>query len=151
MTSFSFSKSRAKVLCVFLFTLSLLTHSTSALSAETEGAVDPQNNPYFVTLLQIGLRKEQVPQFKELLGEYAQDREEAIQEALDGRDGNLEARIRREKGKVRKDFFAKMDKLLDDDQFSRFPPFHDELDKLLLERESLDEYIDPEGLLPGQT
>lgn len=144
MTDF---RSRLPLLWVPIMVLVLARAPMAAAEAEPE----VQSNPYFVALLQIGLRKEQVPRFQELLAEYANDRQAAIDRALRGRQGNLAYRVRREKSKVTDRFFARMDRLLDDEQFGRFPPFHDELDKMLLERESLEEFIDEEGAYPNQT
>ena len=129
----------------------------SVLAAESEqsadggaGSVNIENNPYFVALLQIGLQKEQVPRFKELIGQYAGDRQNAIDDAIRSREGNLESRVRRSKAKLETRFFADMEKLLNQDQFSRFPAFNEELDRMLLERESLAQDNDAQSIFPTE-
>lgn len=119
----------------------------SAGSGE-DAAVSIQDNPYFVTLLQIGLTKDQVPDFQARIAKYAGDRQAAIERELRGRQANLRSRINRSRSKLEKRFLADMQKLLDADQFSRFPPFNAELDKMLLERETLEQDNDENLIFP---
>jgi hypothetical protein len=120
----------------------------SASSGE-DAAASIQNNPYFVTLLQIGLTKEQVPDFQARIAKYAGDRQAAIERELRSHQANLRSRINRSRSKLEKRFLADMQKLLDADQFSRFPPFNAELDKMLLERESLEQDNDENLIFPN--
>lgn len=132
--------------------LLLLTYLWLGVTPNLQAAeVEIENNPYFITLLQIGLQKEQVPRFKELLGDYANDRQMAIEAELRRREANIEYRIRRTIAGITEDFTAQMDELLDDEQFKRYPAFQEELEKLLLERESLEQNIDEEGVFPNQS
>ena len=121
-----------------------------ATNAQAE-EVEIENNPYFITLLQIGLQKEQVPRFKELLGDYANDRQMTIEVELRRREPNIEYRIRRAIAGITGDFLAQMDQLLDDEQFGRYPAFQEELEKMLLGRESLAQDNDEEGIFPNQS
>ena len=118
--------------------------------AETpaDASVDAQNNPYFVALLQIGLTKEQIPEFQELIADYAGDRQAAISRAMRSRQANLELRIKQAMRKISEGFVKKMERLLDADQFSRFPPFHEELDRMLADRESLEQDNDEQDIFP---
>ena len=134
------------------FALLFLTPAWVGVTPNLQAAeVEIENNPYFITLLQIGLQKEQVPRFKELLGDYANDRQMAIEVELRRREPNIEYRIRRAIAGITEDFLALMDALLDDDQFERYPPFQEELVKMLLGRESLAQDNDEEGIFPNQS
>ena len=132
-----------------LMTIALIGMLVPAANAQE--AVDIQNNPYFIALLQIGLQKEQVPRFKELLGDYANDRQMAIESELRRREPNIELRVRRAKAQITADYLVEMGELLDDEQYSRYPPFQAELDKMLLERESLEQANDAQAIFPDQT
>lgn len=109
------------------------------------------NSPYFVTLFEIGLRKDQTDEFKILLNQYARDRGRVIDRERRRNSPDLPGRIERKHRKVRERFLKRMDRLLDDEQFERFQAFHDELDNLLSERESLEENNRPENVYPDDT
>ena len=102
-------------------------------------------DPYFRTLLQIGLKKDQTKQFKQLIDDYAYQRGKAIIRAKRSYSGNLESAIKRAHRKIISRFVTKVDKLLDDDQFQRFAAFHLMLDERLKGDEGLDEDLHSRG------
>jgi polyhydroxyalkanoate synthesis regulator phasin len=99
-------------------------------------------DPYFRAFLQIGLEKEQMPQFKKLIDEYAYQRGKVIDKEKRRYSGDLEDVIKRAHRKISKRFVKKVDSLLNDDQFSRFAAFHEVLDERLKKHESLDENLE---------
>ncbi len=131
------------------FLLFLVATLYTPVQAE-EGATNIQNNPYFVSLLQIGLQKEQADRFKLLLNDYAADRGNVIDRQRRKNEPDLPGRIKQAHRKIQNRFIARMEKLLDDDQFGRFPVFHGELDKILAEREVLTEINDPHNIFPDR-
>jgi len=127
--------------------LVFLTPCTIASENETPDL----NSPYFQTLFQIGLEKHQTARFKELLNEYAQARRSGIRRERRHIRADLPIRIEHRRKKASERFVKQMAHLLDEQQLERFAAFHAELDKLLLEREDVEENNFPEDVFPDDT
>lgn len=139
-----------KPLLVTLLTLLIL--GTQPLNAEEADA--PKVNlqdPYFVTLMNIGLRKDQTDKFKTLMNEYAMARGKIVDRERRRNSPDLPGRISRAQVKAKKNYEKKIAKLLDADQLTRFDAFHAELDKLLMKREALTENNEAENVFPRNT
>ncbi len=138
-----------------LFALLLLIVHPAIAEEPAEGAeAAPEvnlQNPYFVALMNIQLRKNQTDKFKQLLNEYAGSRGKVVDRERRRNSPDLPGRIARAHVKVKRNFEKKMAKLLDTDQLTRFDAFHVELDKLLSEREVLTEKNDAENVFPRNT
>ncbi len=99
-------------------------------------------DPYFRSLLQIGLKKDQSKKFLELVNDYGYKRQRVVTRERRRYSGDLVAIIVKAHEKISKKFLKQMDRLLDDDQFSRFHVFHVALDDKLRASEGLDENIE---------
>jgi len=116
----------------------LLVFLTPSLTAGENDSPD-LSSPYFQTLFQIGLEKNQTGRFKQLMNEYAQARRSGIRRERRHIRADLPIRIERRRQQASDRFLKQMAHLLDEQQFERFHAFHAELDKLLLQRETAEE------------
>lgn len=99
-------------------------------------------DPYFRSLLQIGLKKDQSKKFRELINDYGYKRQRVITRERRRYSGDLVAIINKAHERISKKFLKQMDRLLDDDQFGRFHVFHVALNEKLKASEGLDENIE---------
>ncbi|MFT7130326.1 MAG: hypothetical protein ACI89U_002448 [Gammaproteobacteria bacterium] len=134
-------------LVIFYLSLVLLVVPRSQGAEKTDVAVELKQDPYFSSLLQIGIKKSQTKKFKKLINDYAVERAKAFKaerRKTVERDFDLAMKkIRIKKGKK---FSKKMKRLLDSEQFERFHAFHRELDKILASRETINETYDIQGV-----
>lgn len=105
------------------------------LFADDKGPVDVKQNLYFSTLSEINLTKNQSEGFKALINDYAKKRSLAIAWEMGRKRERLENRIKKSLRKIHKALALEMAELLSEDQYSKFPAFHRQLDKLLATRE----------------
>lgn len=130
-------------LAIFSVLLVVLMVPQSQATEKVAVSAELKHDPYFSSLIQIGIRKSQTKKFKELINDYAVDRAKvfkAERRKIVERDFDLVMKkIRIKKGKK---FSKKMSKLLNSGQFERFHAFHKELDKILARRETIDDTYD---------
>jgi arginyl-tRNA--protein-N-Asp/Glu arginylyltransferase len=106
-----------------------------AWSADTSASL--KNDPYYTSLMQIGVRKSQGKAFKSLINQYTQDRSKAInREKNSSVERNFTLEVKKIRNKKAKAFSEEMKALLTTEQYQRFHAFHAELDKKLLRNEN---------------
>ena len=98
-------------------------------------------DPYFITLSQIGLTREQAPRFKELINGYGVKRQKAILSEMRKNSPNIDKRIAKRMKREAKRFTEDIQALLSVEQFARFQPFRIELEKRLSGTEEPDEDV----------
>ena len=81
--------------------------------------------------------------FKDLIQEYAVKRGKAVDKTRRQYSGPIDVALDNAVGKVRKKWVKKVDRLLDDDQMTRFPAFLEQLDIKLAEQTATDEEVNP--------
>ncbi len=126
-------------------------------AAQPQQELDPRvvemmKDPYFITLAQIGLTRDQVPEFKKLINEYGVKRQKAIMAEVRRNSPDIERRIEKRVKRVAKSFTKDMQKLLTEEQYTRFPPFRMQLEKKLMVREDTSDSGDENATVqPGNT
>ncbi len=121
---------------------------TSTADISTELVKDP----YFVSLIQIGIKKRQTKDFKNLINDYVLDRQKAInRERRKSAERDFFLTVKKIRIRAGKKFARKMKKLLNKGQYERFHSFHMELDKILISRENVNESYDTKSVYPRQT
>jgi len=119
------------IICVAFFTFIV----SPAWAAEKSSAL--KNDPYFVSLMQIGIRKSQTKDFKGFINQYTLDRRKAINHERNSTvERNFSIAVKKIRRKEGKEFSQKMKELLTIEQYGRFHSFHKELDKVLESQES---------------
>ncbi|MFT5578369.1 MAG: hypothetical protein ACI9WS_001123 [Paraglaciecola psychrophila] len=108
-----------------------------------------QSDPYYMSLMQIGIRKSQSKDFKNLINDYTLNRLKAINRERNStveRNFTLAVKkLRIEKGKA---FSQAMKALLSEQQYARFHPFQVQLDKVLKRKEDSSGGYDKNNAIP---
>lgn len=136
-----------KLLVIICISLTISITSLSQGAEEKDVSVELNQDPYFSSLIQIGIRKSQTKKFKELINDYAVDRAKAFKaERRRTVERDFDLAMKKIRIKKSKKFSGKMRKLLDSEQFERFHTFHRELDKILASREKIEENYDSQAV-----
>ena len=116
-------------LLVFLFVM-------VAAQAEQAPAISMEH-PYFKSLANIGLDKDQIPEFMALTHKFTTDIRLEPSREIAKNEPDLDRRIKKGLKRLNKRYVKAVGKLLNDDQMTRFPAFQKELTNLLTGNTSL--------------
>lgn len=107
---------------VCIFSVAALGAQSASMSIE---------HPYFKSLANIGLQKSQIPDFMALTHKLTTDLRLVPSREIAKNEPDLDRRIKKGLKRLNKKYVKEVEKLLDDDQMTRFPAFQQELMNLI--------------------